>query len=105
MVVGLLPVSGMVMLVGAVLAGVVVIVDMRVGSMVMLMAMLVVMRVAVGVGVFMAVHLTVVIVFVCVAVVVLVLVFMLMGVFAFHCVVLLSCLGLCYQRPSRSRWI
>jgi len=93
MVMGLLGMAGMVVLVGAVLAGVFVIVDMSVGSVVMLMTMLVVMRVAVSVGVFMAVHLTVVIVFVRVAMVVLVLMFMLMGVFAFHCVVFLSCTG------------
>ena len=105
MVVGLLFMARMVVLVGTVLAGMLVIVDMIVGPMVMFMAVFVVMGMVVGVAVLMAVGLPVVGVFVGVGVLVFVRMVMLMDVFAFHYVVLLSSSVLGDQGVSRSRWI
>lgn len=91
MVVWRRPVPGMVVLVRAVLAAVLVLVRMGVGSVAMVMAVLVVMGMTVVVGVFVAVHFTVMGVVVLMGVVVFMVVFVLMRVFAFHCVVFLSC--------------
>ena len=76
--------AGVVVVVGAVFAGVVMAVNMLVGPVVVMVRVLVEMRMAVGMGMLVAVRLPVVRVFVDVGVLVFVIMLMLMGVFAFH---------------------
>jgi len=84
MIMGLLRMAGVVVVVGPVLPGVVMPVNMFVGPMVVVMRVLVMMPMAVVMGVFVVVNLSVVRVFVDVGVIVFVIMLVLMGVFAFH---------------------
>ena len=90
MIVGRLRMAGVVVIVGPVLAGVVMPVNMFVGPVVVMVRVLVVMPMAVGMGVFVAVNLSFVLVFVDVGVIVFVIMLVLMGVFAFHDAFLLA---------------
>ena len=90
MIVGLRPMTGMVVVVRTVFFGMLVIVGMHVVGMVVGVRMLVDMRVAVGVGMCVAVNLAAVLVLVRVGMIVFVIMLVLMGVFAFHLTLLLS---------------